>query len=334
MIKSTLKKRTFGVQGPQVGEIGLGAWQLGGDCWGQIDEAKSDAILEAAREHGISFIDTADVYGGGLSEERVGRFLKRHPGDTWFVATKLGRFGDPGWPENFSRKWFTRHIEASLRRLQVEALDLAQLHCIPTAELLRGDCFEWLRELQREGKIIRWGASVESVEEGLLCLTQPGIASLQVIFNLFRQKPAEILLPRAAQQGVAIIVRVPLASGLLTGKFKADHVFPAADHRAFNADGQAFNVGETFAGLPFAKGVELANELPDLLQAGAPLAESAIRWILDHSAVTTIIPGASRPEHVAQNVAPSLASPLSPETHAQLSEWNDKRVRPYIRGPY
>lgn len=328
-----MRYRSFGSDSFQVSEIGLGAWQLGGD-WGEVDDATAEATLEAALAGGVNFIDTADVYGSGRSEQRIGAFLQRHAGRGLFVATKLGRRGDPGWPQNFERATVRQHTEDSLRRLGVDALDLTQLHCIPADVLRAGAVFEHLRELQREGKIRRWGVSVESMDEASLCLAQPGIASLQIIFNIFRQKPIDTLFAAAKAQGVALIIRLPLASGLLSGRMTAATTFATGDHRTYNRDGQAFNVGETFAGLPFAKGVELADTLKTFVPDGVPMAQFALRWILDHEAVSVIIPGAKSPAQAHANIAASEAPPLPPELHARLREFYRASVRDHIRGPY
>lgn len=325
--------RAFGSDPVQVSEIGLGAWQLGGD-WGDVDDATAEATLEAALASGVNFIDTADVYGSGRSEQRIARFLKKHAGERLFVATKFGRRGDPGWPRNFERATIRAHAEDSLRRLGVDALDLTQLHCLPEEVMRRGEIFEHLRELQREGKIRRWGASVESMDEANLCLAQPGLASLQIIFSIFRQKPIDTLFAAAKAKGVALIIRLPLASGLLSGRMTASTTFPPGDHRNYNRDGQAFNVGETFAGLPFAKGVELADALKAHVPAGLSMARFALRWILDHDAVTVIIPGAKNPAQVRENVVASDLPPLAPDLHATLREFYGTRVAPHIRGPY
>ena len=323
--------RTFGPTGRTVSEIGLGTWQLGAE-WGPVSESDALTILATAVEHGVTFLDTADVYGLGRSESLIGRFLEGRS-EELFIATKLGRFPEPGWPENFTLAAMRGHVEASLERLGVEALDLIQLHCIPTEELRNGAVFDHLRTIQAEGKIKAFGVSVETVEEGLLCLDQPGVASLQVIFNLFRQKPADELFDKARGKGVAIIARVPLASGLLTGKFTESTTFAENDHRTFNRDGAAFNVGETFAGVPFVKGVELAREIAPLVPDGFSLADMALRWILDHPAVTTVIPGASRPEQILGNVRASALHSLSPELHAKLAVWYAGEVVPVVRGP-
>jgi aryl-alcohol dehydrogenase-like predicted oxidoreductase len=257
-----MNNRLFGATETSVSEVGLGCWQIGGADWGDVNDDDALDILRTSVTSGVTFFDTADVYGLGRSEGLIGRYLKE-TADKVFVATKLGRFPDPGWPENFTRDAVRKHTEASLTRLGVETLDLTQLHCIPPAELERGDVFDWLRELQQEGKIQRFGASVESMDEALVCLKQDGLASLQIIFNIFRQKPIHTLFAQAQDRGVAIIVRLPLASGLLSGKYKKDTQFAATDHRTYNRNGEAFNVGETFAGLPFELGVGLADHGAD-----------------------------------------------------------------------
>jgi aryl-alcohol dehydrogenase-like predicted oxidoreductase len=317
----------------QVGEIGLGCWQFGGD-WGEVGDEQALATLRAARESGVTFFDTADVYGAGRSESLIGRWLQEDRPANVFVATKLGRRGDPGWPANFTRDAVRAHTEDSLRRLGVDVLDLTQLHCIPTDELRRGDVFDHLRGLQTEGKIRRFGASVESMEEAQICLAQPGLASLQIIFNLFRQKPIDTLFADARAKNVAIIVRLPLASGLLTGKFRKDTEFAPQDHRTYNRDGQAFNVGETFAGLPFEKGVELADALKPLVPPGMTLTEAALRWCLDFDAVSVLIPGAKDPAQARANARVADLAPLPPDLHARLRRFYADEVAAYIRGPY
>lgn len=326
-----MKKREFS-RNVQISELGLGCWQLGGLCWGDLDEEQAFDIMQASVDQGVSFFDTADVYGEGRSETLIGRFLKKHSHDI-FVATKLGRFAQPGWPYNFSKQTMTRHTEASLSRLGVEALDLTQLHCIPTRVMQRGEVFDILRGLKAAGKIKAFGASVESMEEALICLEQDGLASLQVIFNIFRQKPIHSLFAKAQAKGVAIIARVPLASGLLTGKLSVDSDFAENDHRRFNRDGECFSVGETFAGLPFAKGVALAEQVSALVPDGLSMAHMALRWILDHDAVSVVIPGASRAEQAMANAATSELTPLAPELHAQLANLYKNEVAAHIRGP-
>ncbi len=325
-----MNSRTLPKHGFSWTEIGLGCWQLGGG-WGKPwDDGVAQEILRAAYDSGARFIDTADVYGGGESERSIGRFLKTH-GDC-FVATKLGRGGI--YPDGYSRESLLEATQASLSRLGVERLNLTQLHCVPPGVLREGKVFDWLREQQREGLIEHFGASVESVEEGLICLDQEGVSSLQVIFNIFRQKPLEELLPKAKALGVAVIVRLPLASGLLAGKMSIDTRFVEGDHRHFNRDGAQFNVGETFAGLPYSTGVELADALKADLPVGMDMAAMSLRWILDHDAVTVVIPGASSPRQARANAAASALPPLAPELHARLAAFYGERVRQHIRGPY
>ncbi len=328
-----MKKRTFNGTGREVSEVGLGCWQLGGTDWGDLDDRTAFRILDAAAEGGMTFFDTADVYGNGRSEELIGTFLKDRSGGNFFVATKLGRTGAL-YPDKYTAKGLRAATEASLKRLGVEALDLTQLHCVPTEVLQRGEVFEWLRDLQQAGKIKAWGASVETADEALLCLEQEGLASLQIIFNIFRQKPADAVLPKAKEKNVAIIVRLPLASGLLGGKMCKDTKFSANDHRTYNRDGQKFNVGETFAGLPFEKGVELVDELRYFGPKDQPMALWTQRWILDHEAVTVIIPGASRVQQASDNADVSAAPSLPAELASQIRFFYRERVAPHIRGPY
>jgi aryl-alcohol dehydrogenase-like predicted oxidoreductase len=327
-----MRLRNFGGDPVHVTEIGLGCWQIGGDQWGDVSDADAIGTLRAAVESGTTFFDTADIYGGGRSEELIGRFLRERPGPL-FVATKLGRSANPGWPANFTRAAMREHTEGSLRRLGVSTLDLTQLHCVPLEELERGEVFESLRELQREGKIKRFGASVESTAEAMACLKQEGLASLQVIFNIFRQTPALQFFDLAQKKGVAIIVRLPLASGLLTGKFTAASTFAANDHRTINRNGERFNVGETFAGLPFEKGLELVERLRGLLPPGYTLAHAALRWILDFPAVSVVIPGARNPAQARTNAQPSELPPLSAEIHEKLRRFFRDEVKPHVRGP-
>ncbi|QDU61157.1 General stress protein 69 [Planctomycetes bacterium Pan216] len=327
-----MQNRPFGNDDVDVTEVGLGTWQFGGE-WGTIDDASALRTLSVAHERGIRFFDTADIYGQGRSEELIGRFLKESDAKV-FVATKLGRFPEPGGHANYSLDVFRQHTEASLKRLGVDVLNLTQLHCIPEDELRRSDVFDWLRRLQRDGMIERYGASVETMDQALFCLEHEGIASLQIIFNIFRQKAIAELFDEAQEKGVAIIVRLPLASGLLAGKFTKESTFDESDHRHFNRDGQSFNVGETFAGLPFEKGVELADELKSMVPDGMTMSQMALRWILDFPAVTTVIPGASRPEQAEGNAAASDLPPLSPELHQRLSTFYTQQVAPHIRGGY
>jgi len=323
----------FGKPGISVSEIGLGTWQLGGADWGAVDEKKAFAILQSAVDSGVNFFDTADVYGLGQSESYIGKFLSSRSRQV-FVATKLGRRPEPGWPENFTLKAMRAHTEQSLKNLGVDRLDLSQLHCIPTEVFRDGEVFANYRILQKEGKIRYFGASVESMEEAMLCLEQDGCAALQIIFNIFRQKPILELFDKAKAKGVALIIRLPLASGLLSGQYSRDTVFAPNDHRNYNKDGQCFNVGETFAGLPFQKGIELAEEIKALVPEGMTMAQMALRWILDFDAVSVIIPGASRPEQVAANASASEIAPLSPALHEKLAALYNSDIAAHIRGKY
>ncbi|MGB0587882.1 MAG: aldo/keto reductase [Limisphaerales bacterium] len=329
--------RTLGNTGAGISEIGLGTWQLGSADWGTVDPADAQAILTRSVELGVNFIDTADVYGMGHSERAIGDFLKTTSAELR-VATKLGRRHDEphGWPQNFTLETMRAHTEDSLRHLGIDSLFLTQLHCIPTDELRRGEVFDHLRTLQNEGLIQHWGVSVETVEEGLLCLEQPGLASLQIIFNIFRQKLVDELLPVAQAKGVGLIARVPLASGLLAGKFNTATSFPETDHRHYNAEGQCFNIGETFAGVGLANGAALAEAVRDTFPdpGDHTMAQQALRWGLDHDAITTVIPGASRLDQAESNAAVSEMPELPVDTHTQLRALYDDRIHEKIVGAY
>lgn len=326
-----MKQRHFA--GVPIGDIGLGCWQIGGS-WGEVAEDDAMAILRAAYAQGTTFFDTADVYGMGRSESLIGRWLREDRPEGVFVATKQGRFSPPGWPENFTLETMRAHVDASRERLGMETLDLVQLHCIPTDALRDGAVFDHLRILRSEGRIARFGASVESMDEALLCLEQDGISSLQILFNLFRPKPAKVLFDRAEKKGVALIARVPLASGLLAGRFGKDSTFAESDHRNFNRDGAAFHVGETFAGVPFAAGVELAEQLREFVPEGWSMAQMALRWILDHPAVSVVIPGASTVAQAERNAAISQLPALPADLHRRLTEWAIENAEPLVRGGY
>lgn len=324
-----LRSRKVGRLGTSLSEIGLGTWQLGGD-WAHIDEAKAESILEAAVAGGVTMIDTADVYGAGRSEQLIGAFLKKWRGEV-FVATKLGRQTYPG---PYTKDVVRQHVTDSLGRLGVEQLDLVQLHCVPPEVLTRGEIFDWLRELQTEGLIAHFGASVESMKEANSILDVPGLATLQIIFNIFRQKPIRTLFDAAHSRGIGLIVRLPLASGLLSGTFSAATTFAEDDHRHYNRDGDAFNVGETFAGLPFEVGVAFADLIKAIVPEGMTMAQFAQRWILDHEAVSTVITGASSVPQVRDNIAASRLPPLPPALHEVLAGIYEGAVHDQIRGVY
>ena len=328
-----MQLRDLGKDSFKVSEVGLGCWQLGGDWGAAISKSAAFDIMNEAVDQGITFFDTADVYGGGISETVIGEFIKELKKPIK-IATKFGRSGDV-FPDNYTEKTLRDSVNGSIKRLGVDSLDLLQLHCIPTDVLRQGEIFNWLRTLKEEKLIKEFGASVETVEEGLICMEQEGLLSLQVIFNVFRQKLLEELLPKAKEKNVGIIVRLPLASGLLSGKFTEKTQFLENDHRNFNRNGEMFNVGETFAGLPFEKGVELTKTIQDeFLPENMTMVQLALRWILDQDAVSTIIPGASSPIQAKSNAAVSKINALPESLHQKLNAFYTKDVKNNIRGPY
>lgn len=326
-----MKYRLLGKSGIRTSEIGLGCWQLGGDL-GDISSQTVHEILSEAIENRINFFDTADVYGNGRSERIIGQFLKR-TSETIFVATKIGRCGGM-YPNRYTEQEVRKGIEASLQRLNCDVIDMVQLHCIPKEILIKGAIFDWLRRLKKEGKIRTFGASVETMEEAMLCMKQHQLCSLQIIFNIFREKPVEKVFKKAMEKGVGIFVRLQFASGLLSGKFTKDTVFPKSDHRNYNRDGEAFNVGETFAGLHFEKGVELTEKLKKIVSQGMTIAQMALRWILDFDAVSVVIPGASHPDQVRENITASELIPLPALLHERIRKFYNENVKDNIRGLY
>ncbi len=321
--------RKLGKTGYDVSEIGLGTWQLG-ESFGPVSDESAAEILKTARSLDVNFWDTADVYGAGQSEQRIGAFRDKKG---VFVATKLGRNGDI-FPNKtgYNKRNIKESLAGSLKRLGVETIDLAQLHTIPTEVLRDGEVFTIMDDLRDAGMMRHWGASVENVEEALLAMRAPGCTTLQIIFNLFRQDYIGEVFPTAQKNNVGIIVRLPLASGLLSGKWGKDHKFAESDHRSFNANGEKFNVGETFSGLPFEKGVGFAEQLKQMVPAGIPLSQFALRWILDQPAVSTIIAGVTRPDQLRANVDASKRDPIDPKLIEKLNGWYQDKVRPEIRG--
>lgn len=320
-----MNRRKLGKTGYEVSEIGLGTWQLG-ESFGQLNDETAAEILKTARNVEVNFWDTADVYGGGQSERRIGEFKDKKG---VFVATKLGRNGDI-FPNKtgYNRKKIKESLAGSLKRLGVETLDLAQLHTIPTEVLSDGEVFNIMDDLRAEGMMRHWGASVENVEEALIALKADGCTTLQIIFNLFRQDYITEVFPEATKRNVGIIVRLPLASGLLSGKWNKDTKFADSDHRNFNANGEKFNVGETFSGLPFEKGVAFAEQLKQMVPSGIPLSQFALRWILDQPAVSTIIAGVTRPDQLRANVDATKREPVEPALVEELAGWYQDMVRP------
>ena len=321
--------RDLGETGMRVSEISLGTWAFGGD-WGTVGEDDAYAALNRAIDLGVNFLDTADVYGDGRSERLIGRLLKDRPNDEILVATKAGRRLDPHTAEGYNAENLTAFVERSLRNLGVEALDLLQLHCPPTEAYRQDATFEALDELQQAGKIKNHGVSVERVEEARMALDYPGVKTVQIIFNVFRQKPAEEFFPIAEEKNVGILARVPLASGLLSGKMGADRRFDKSDHRNFNRNGEAFDRGETFSGVDFGTGLRAAEELKELVPEGSTLAQFALRWILMHPAVSCAIPGGKNPAQVEDNVSAADLPPLPDEVMARAREIYDAAVRPQV----
>jgi aryl-alcohol dehydrogenase-like predicted oxidoreductase len=304
-----MEQRILGRTGRSVSVIGLGAWQLGAD-WGDVSEDDAMATLHAAVDAGVTFIDTADVYGDGRSERLVGRLLRERPDAGLTVATKMGRRVEQR-PEHFHRANFRAWNDRSRANLGVDTLDLVQLHCPPTPVFASDEVFDALDEMVEEKRIAAYGVSVERVEEALAAIARPHVASVQIILNMLRLKPLERVLPAAAAAGVGIIARVPLASGLLSGKYDESTTFAADDHRAFNRSGEAFDVGETFSGVPFEAGLAAVRRLATWTPDGATTAQFALRWILDQPGVSTVIPGARNPEQARANAAAAGLAPLT-----------------------
>lgn len=304
--------RALGRTGFEVSEVSLGAWQIGG-AWGSVPDDDALRVVRAALDSGINFIDTADVYGDGRSERLIAQALRGH-GSRVFVATKAGRRLSPHTASGYNRENLTAFIERSLRNLERDALDLVQLHCPPTEVYYLPEVFGILEELKQHGKILHYGVSVEKVEEALIAIEYPGVQTVQIIFNPFRQRPRELLFPICRERRVGVLARLPLSSGLLGGKIRRDSQFAPDDHRSFNRNGEQFDKGETFSGIPLDKALDAVEEVRKLLPEGMSMANFALRWILDEPAVSCVIPGARNEEQVRQNAA---ASDLPSLTKAQ-----------------
>ncbi|NJN26406.1 MAG: aldo/keto reductase [Cyclobacteriaceae bacterium] len=324
-----MKYRTLGKTGFQISEISLGTWQVGGKWGSGFDHKLAEKILHAAIEEGINFIDTADVYESGESETAVGKILK-NVNQRIYVATKCGRQINPHVNEGYTPKVLRGFVEASLKRLNMGCLDLVQLHCPPTEVYYRPEIFGEFERLKKEGKILNLGVSVEKVEEAVKAMEFDNVASVQIIYNMFRQRPHESFFEAAAAKNVGIIVRVPLASGLLTGKFSKSSSFDEGDHRHFNRHGEQFDKGETFAGIPYDIGIEAVEALKTLLPANTSLAEFALRWILMKEEVSCVIPGASRPEQVSSNVKSASMPGLTNEQLSQVDYIYHKYIREHV----
>ena len=321
--------RDLGETGMRVSEISLGTWALGGD-WGTVGEDDAYAALNRAVDLGVNFLDTADVYGDGRSERLIARLLKDRPDEEILVATKAGRRLDPHTARDYDYEHLSAFVERSLENLEVEALDLLQLHCPPTEAYRQDFTFEALEKLKQEGKVRHYGVSVEKVEEARMALGYPGVEAVQIIFNIFRQKPAEEFFPLAEEREIGILARVPLASGLLSGKMSANRAFSEDDHRFFNRNGEAFDRGETFAGVDFETGLRAAEELKELVPEGHTLAQFALRWILMHPAVSCAIPGGKNPSQVEDNVAAAAMPSLDEGTMGRVKEIYGNSVRPEV----
>ena len=323
-----MEYRALGRTGWTVSSISFGAWAIGG-TWGAVDDRESMAALHRALDRGVNFFDTADVYGDGHSERLLAR-LRRERRDGFYIATKAGKRLNPFTAAGFNRANLTAFVERSLKNLDTEALDLLQLHCPPTDVYYQPELFDVLDDFVKVGKIRYYGVSVERVEEALKAIEYPGVQSVQIIYNMFRQRPADLLFPEAKRRQVGILTRLPLSSGLLAGKLTHASTFTGDDHRSFNRNGEAFDRGETFSGVPYTTGLSVVEDLRPLVPAGTPMASWALRWILMNDAVTCAIPGAKRPAQVDENVSAADLPSLPAATMAAVDEIYRRRVRPLV----
>ena len=319
--------RALGRTGFNISPIGFGAWAIGGDAWGKTDDDESLRTLHAAIDRGVNFIDTADVYGDGHSERLVARLKRERPSDEIIVATKAGRRLSPHVASGYNRANLTAFVERSLTNLATDALDLVQLHCPPGEVYDMPEVFGVLDDLTAAGKIRYYGVSVETVDEAMRAIRHPNVQSVQIIFNMFRLKPADAFLGAARERGVGVLARVPLASGLLSGKLRRDTTFAETDHRNYNRHGEAFDVGETFSGVDYDTGLRAVDELRLLVPPGASLAQLALRWILMFPEVTTAIPGARNPEQAESNVHAADLPPLTDAQMAAVRDVYDREIR-------
>lgn len=323
-----MEYRALGRTGWKVSSISLGAWAIGG-AWGNVDDKESLAALHRALDLGVNFFDTADVYGDGRSERLLAQ-LRRERREPFHIATKAGRRLAPHVASGYNRQNLTAFVDRSLKNLETDALDLLQLHCPPTSVYYTPEVFGFLDDLVKVGKLRTYGVSVEKVEEALKAIEYPGVQSVQIIFNIFRQRPAELFFAEAQRRQVGILARLPLSSGMLTGKFNRSSTFEAQDHRAFNRQGEAFDRGETFSGVDYETGLRAVEELRPLVPAGASLSQMALRWILMFPAVTCAIPGAKRPAQVEENVAAASLPPLPPDAMDRIRKLYEGQIRPLV----
>jgi aryl-alcohol dehydrogenase-like predicted oxidoreductase len=321
--------RTLGRTGWQVSEISFGAWAIGGS-WGDVDDAESMAALHRSIDLGVNFIDTADVYGDGRSERLIAQVRKDRPGEQIIVATKAGRRLNPHTADGYNRQNLTAFVDRSLKNLATDRLDLVQLHCPPTEVYYRPEVFGVLDDLLAQGKLTHYGVSVEKVEEALKAIEYPRVQTVQIIFNMLRLRPAERFFPEAKARRVGILARVPLASGMLTGKLTQNSQFPADDHRNFNRHGEAFDVGETFSGVPFEVGLQAVEELRRLVPEGATLTQLALRWTLMFDAVTCAIPGARRPRQAEDNILAVDLAPLGADPMATVQDVYERLIKQHV----
>ena len=321
--------RDLGRTGWQVSEISFGAWAIGAD-WGSVDDTDSLAALHRALDLGVNLIDTADGYGDGHSERLIGQVLRERPGDRVYVATKVGRRLSPHVAEGYTHENLSCFVERSLRNLGVETVDLVQLHCPPTEVYYRPEVFGALDDLVAAGKLRYYGVSVEKVEEALKAVEYPNVRTVQIIFNMFRHRPADLFFSQAKAKKVGVLARVPLVSGLLTGKMGADTAFEADDHRNYNLHGESFDVGETFAGVPYEVGLKAVEELRPLVPEGATMAQMALRWILMYDAVSCAIPGAKTPTQASENAGAAGLPPLDEDTMAAVRETYVRSIKPHV----
>lgn len=324
-----MQKRTLGKTGFEISPVSLGTWQVGGKWGSAFDEKNAAEILNTAVDQGVNFIDTADVYSDGESEKAVGRFLKTRS-ERIYVATKCGRQIQPHVNEGYTVPVLRKYVEDSLRRLQADTLDLIQLHCPPTAVYYRPEIFALFDKLKQDGKILHLGVSVEKVEEALKAIEYDNVTTVQIIFNLFRQRPVELFFEQARKKNTGVIVRVPLASGLLTGHYTSNTPFETGDHRNFNREGAGFDKGETFSGVSYETGLQAVEALKQILPAGMSLSVAALRWILQFEAVSTVIPGASKPEQVTANLAALKAPALDAALIEKVKAIYDKYIKPSV----
>lgn len=321
--------RTLGKTGFNISAISLGTWQVGGKWGSEFNQKNAEEILNTAVDNGVNFIDTADVYSDGESEKAIGRFLKTRK-ERIYVATKCGRQIQPHINEGYQPKVLRKYVEDSLKRLQLETIDLIQLHCPPTQVFYRPEIFSLFDDLKKEGKIQHLGVSVEKVEEALKAIEFDNVTTVQIIFNMFRQRPAELFFSEAKRKNIGVIVRVPLASGLLTGNYTEQTVFESGDHRQFNRNGEAFDKGETFSGIDYATGLKAVEQLKQIVPAGKTLSLLALKWILGFDAVSTIIPGASKPEQVIRNLQAMNEDELTNDQLQQVKNLYEEYINPAV----